>query len=86
MLLQVTCSFNASAPWAEANKLWEQASVQRLPEQEQGALGGGRGGGVTRDAALMFLLREWPRCPRAPSAPGQHLAPLFASHLLGNVS
>lgn len=43
VLLQVTCSFNASAPWAEANKLWEQASVQRLPEQEQGAVAGGSG-------------------------------------------
>lgn len=43
VLLQVTCSFNASAPWAEANKLWEQASVQRLPEQEQGAVVGGSG-------------------------------------------
>lgn len=54
--------------------------------KSNGAGAGEGGGGVTRDAALMFLLREWPRCPRAPSAPGQHLAPLFASHLLGNVS
>lgn len=44
VLLQVTCSFNASAPWAEANKLWEQASVQRLPEREQGAEGAGGAG------------------------------------------
>lgn len=48
------------APWAEANKLWEQASVQRLPEREGREEREHR---VTRDAALMFLLREWPRCP-----------------------